>query len=137
MLRRAAEEELLPFAKANGIGVINYSPMSSGLLTGKMTAERIAAFPSDDWRRRSPEFNEPRLSRNLRLVVMLREIGNDHGVTPGVVAVAWTLHNPAITAAIVGGRSAEQVDGLAAALEFRLSEEEYARINGFLAGNLA
>ena len=137
MLRRAAEEELLPFAKANGIGVINYSPMSSGLLTGKMTAERIAAFPSDDWRRRSPELNEPRLSRNLRLVVMLREIGNDHGVTPGVVAVAWTLHNPAITAAIVGGRSAEQVDGLAAALEFRLSEEEYARINGFLAGNLA
>ena len=135
MLRRAIEAELLPFALANGIGVINYSPMVSGLLTGKMTAERIAAFPADDWRRRSVEFNEPRLSRNLRLVELLREIGNGYGVAPGVVAVAWTLHHPAITAAIVGGRSAQQVEGLAAALDFRLSEEEYGRINGFLASN--
>ena len=135
MLRRAIEAELLPFAQANGIGVINYSPMVSGLLTGKMTAERIAAFPADDWRRRSVEFNEPRLSRNLRLVELLREIGNGYGVAPGVVAVAWTLHHPAITAAIVGGRSAQQVEGLAAALDFRLSEEEYGRINGFLAAN--
>ena len=135
MLRRAIEAELLPFAQANGIGVINYSPMVSGLLTGKMTAERIAAFPADDWRRRSVEFNEPRLSRNLRLVELLREIGNGYGVAPGVVAVAWTLHHPAITAAIVGGRSAQQVEGLAAALDFRLSEEEYGRINGFLASN--
>jgi aryl-alcohol dehydrogenase-like predicted oxidoreductase len=101
MLRRGAEKELLPFAKASGIGVINYSPMVSGLLTGKMTAERIGAFPADDWRRRAAEFNEPRLSRNLRLVELLREIGSGHGVAPGVVAVAWTLHHPAITAAIV------------------------------------
>jgi aryl-alcohol dehydrogenase-like predicted oxidoreductase len=100
-----------------------------------MTAERVAAFPADDWRRRAVEFNEPRLSRNLRLVDLLREIGNGHDVTPGVVAVAWTLHNPAITAAIVGGRSAKQVEGLAGALEFRLSEDEYERINGFLASN--
>jgi aryl-alcohol dehydrogenase-like predicted oxidoreductase len=133
MLRRAIEEKILPFTKANGIGVINYSPMVSGLLTGKMTAERVAALPSDDWRRRAVEFNEPRLSRNLRLVEMLREIGAAHGVGPGVVAIAWTLHNPAVTAAIVGGRSAEQVDGVAPALEFRLSAEEYARINAFLA----
>jgi aryl-alcohol dehydrogenase-like predicted oxidoreductase len=111
--------------------------MVSGLLTGKMTAERIAAFPADDWRRKAAEFNEPRLSRNLRLVELLREIGNGHGVSPGVVAVAWTLHNPAITASIVGGRSAEQVEGMAGALEFRLSGEEYARINGFLAANQA
>ena len=132
MLRRAIEAEILPFAQANNIGVINYSPMVSGLLTGKMTAERAAAFPADDWRRRAVEFNEPRLSRNLKLVELLREIGNGRSVSPGVVAVAWTLHHPAITAAIVGGRSAEQVQGLAPALEFRLSEEEYSRINGFL-----
>ncbi|MGD0893047.1 MAG: aldo/keto reductase [Terracidiphilus sp.] len=132
MLRRAIEEEVLPFALTNGIGVINYSPMVSGLLTGTMTAERVAAFPADDWRRRAAEFNEPRLSRNLRLVELLREIGNDHGVTPGVVAVAWTLKHPAITAAIVGGRSRKQVQGLAPALHFRLSEDEYSRINAFL-----
>jgi aryl-alcohol dehydrogenase-like predicted oxidoreductase len=137
MLRRAIETEILPFTKAHGIGVINYSPMLSGMLTGKMTAERIAAFPPDDWRRRSAEFIEPRLSRNLRLVELLREIGNAHNMSPGVVAVAWTLHNPAITAAIVGGRSAEQVEGLAPALEFRLAQDEYTRINDFLAGNAA
>ena len=135
MLRRAIEEEILPFAQANGIGVINYSPMVSGLLTGKMSAERVAAFPADDWRRRAVEFNEPRLSRNMRLVELLRAIGSEHGVSPGVVAVAWTLHHPAITAAIVGGRSAQQVDGLAPALHFRLNAEEYARINAFLAEN--
>lgn len=135
MLRRAIEQEVLPFAKANGIGVINYSPMVSGLLTGKMTAERVAALPADDWRRRAVEFNEPRLSRNLRLVELLREIGAGRGVGPGVAAVAWTLHHPAITAAIVGGRSDEQVDGLAPALTFRLSDAEFSRINEHLAAN--
>jgi len=134
MLRRAVEKEILPFALASGIGVVNYSPMVSGLLTGKMTAERVAALPADDWRRRAVEFNEPRLSRNLKLVEQLREIGSGHGVAPGVVAVAWTLRNPAITAAIVGGRSPQQVEGLAPALTFRLSDDEFARINTFLAG---
>lgn len=137
MLRRAIEEEILPYVQQNGIGVINYSPMVSGLLTGKMTAERIAAMPADDWRRNAVEFNEPRLSRNLKLVELLREIGSGHGVAPGVVAVAWTLHHPAITAAIVGGRSGKQVEEVAAALQFRLAEEEYARINAFLASNEA
>jgi aryl-alcohol dehydrogenase-like predicted oxidoreductase len=135
MLRPAVEEEILPFCHANGIGVINYSPMVSGLLTGRMSAERVAAMPSDDWRRKAVEFNEPRLSRNLRLVELLRKIGTGHGVEPGVVAVAWTLHHPAITAAIVGGRSGEQVKGLAAALHFRLTEEEFASIKEFLAAN--
>jgi aryl-alcohol dehydrogenase-like predicted oxidoreductase len=135
MLRRAVEEEILPFAEDNGIGVINYSPMVSGLLSGTMTAERIAALPDDDWRRRAVEFNEPRLSRNLRLVELLREIGSGHGVNSGVVAVAWTLRHPAVTAAIVGGRSSEQVEGLAPALTFRLSEDEYGRIDAFLASN--
>ena len=137
MLRRAIEEEILPFALANNIGVINYSPMVSGLLTGKMTAERVAALPQDDWRRRAVEFNEPRLSRNLRLVELLREIGREHGVELGVVAVAWTLHHPAITAAITGGRSARQVEGIAPALNFRLTVEEYKRINAFLDGRPA
>ncbi|HEY1255526.1 MAG TPA: aldo/keto reductase [Terracidiphilus sp.] len=135
MLRPSIEQEILPFAEANKIGVINYSPMVSGLLTGSMTAARVAAFPADDWRRRAVEFNEPRLSRNLRLVEVLREIGHGHGVSPGVVAVAWTLHNPAITAAIVGGRSSQQVEGLALALHFRLSQEEYNRIQSFLVAN--
>jgi len=137
MLRRGVEQEILPFAKANNIGVINYSPMLSGMLTGKMTRERIAAMPQDDWRRRAPEFNDPRLTRNLRLVELLREIGSSHKVEPGVVAVAWTLHYPAVTAAIVGGRSAQQVEGIAATLHFRLSHQEYDRINAFLADNPA
>jgi aryl-alcohol dehydrogenase-like predicted oxidoreductase len=137
MLRRTIEQEILPFAKANNIGVINYSPMLSGMLTGKMTRERVASMPQDDWRRRAPEFNEPRLSRNLHLVELLREIGSGHNVEPGVVAVAWTLHHPAITAAIVGGRSPQQVEGIAPALHFRLSDEEYNRINQFLTDNPA
>jgi len=117
--------------------VINYSPMVSGLLTGKMTAERVAAFPADDWRRRAAEFQEPRLGRNLRLVELLGEIGDPHDVSPGVVAVAWTLHHKAITAAIVGGRSAQQVDGLIPALQYRLSDSDYARIVDFIAANPA
>jgi aryl-alcohol dehydrogenase-like predicted oxidoreductase len=135
MLRPAIEAEILPYVRDNGIGVINYSPMVSGLLTGKMTAERVAAMPADDWRHKAAEFNEPRLSRNLRLVEFLREIGSGHSVTPGVVAVAWTLHNPGITAAIVGGRNAKQVEETSAALHFRLSEDEYERINSFIASN--
>lgn len=135
ILRPAIEAEILPFCLENKIGVINYSPMVSGLLTGRMSAERVAAMPSDDWRRKAVEFNEPRLSRNLRLVELLRAIGAEHGVEPGVVAVAWTLHHPAITAAIVGGRSPEQVKGLAPALAFRLTDEEYRSIGAFLAAN--
>ncbi len=133
MLRRAIEKEILPFTQANSIGVINYSPMLSGMLTGKMTTERAANLASDDWRRKNKEFNEPRLSQNLRLVELLREIGSGHGVTPGVVAIAWVLHNPAITGAIVGGRSAKQVEETAAALTFRLTGEEFAKIGAFLA----
>ena len=136
MLRPAIEAEILPFCQENKIGVINYSPMVSGLLTGSMSAERVASMPADDWRRKAVEFNEPRLSRNLKLVELLRKIGSVHGVEPGVVAVAWTLHHPAITAAIVGGRSPEQVNGLAPALSFRLSEDEFGQIGAFLAANL-
>jgi aryl-alcohol dehydrogenase-like predicted oxidoreductase len=131
LVNPAVEKEILPFCKAHNIGVINYSPMASGLLTGKMTAERIAAMPADDWRRRAPQFKEPKLSRNLMLVDLLREIGNAHHVQPGVVAIAWTLRNPAVTAAIVGARRADQVDGILPAATFRLSDEEAVRIDAF------
>ncbi|MGI4758528.1 MAG: aldo/keto reductase [Janthinobacterium lividum] len=134
MLNRSNEAEILPFCQAQGIGVINYSPMQSGLLTGKMTKERVAAFPDDDFRKKAKNFQEPQLSKNLALADKLGEIGARHGVDAGVVAIAWTLHNPAITAAIVGGRSAQQVDGVLPAATFRLSEEEFAEIGQQLAG---
>jgi aryl-alcohol dehydrogenase-like predicted oxidoreductase len=135
LLRRDIEAEILPFCEENNIGVINYSPMVSGLLTGKMTAERIAALPADDWRKRSPNFNEPKLSRNLKLVEVLREIGKGHDVEPGVVAIAWTLRHPAITAAIVGARRPGQVDGILPAATFRLSLQEVEHIEDFLRAN--
>jgi aryl-alcohol dehydrogenase-like predicted oxidoreductase len=137
LLDRRVEEEILPFCEAHNIGVINYSPMASGLLSGKMTAERIAAMPEDDWRRRAPQFQEPKLSRNLRLVELLREIGDAHQVQPGVVAIAWTLRNPAVTAAIVGARGAGQVHGILPAARFQLSEQEAARIDAFMKANPA
>lgn len=137
LVNPAVENEILPFCKQNKIGVINYSPMASGLLTGKMTAERIAAMPEDDWRRRASQFQEPKLSRNLRLVELLREIGDAHKAQPGVVAIAWTLRNPAVTAAIVGARRAAQVDGILPAATFRLSAEEAARIDAFVKANPA
>ncbi len=132
LLNRKAEPELLPFCERNGIGVINYSPMVAGLLTGKMSAERIAAMPEDDWRKRSANFKEPKLAKNLELAELLGRIGERHGVETGVVAVAWTLANPAITAAIVGGRSAKQVEGTASALAFRLTAEEVREIEAFV-----
>lgn len=132
MINRTNEAEILPFCQKHGIGVINYSPMQSGLLTGAMTKERIAKMPQDDFRRNTKQFQEPQISRNLDLVELLRSIGQRHSVEPGVVAIAWTLHNPAITAAIVGGRSAKQVDGVLPAATFRLTEEEFAEIGTFL-----
>lgn len=132
MLMRGIEAAVLPYCEAHGIGVLAYSPMQSGLLTGRMTRERIAAFPSDDWRRTSPEFQEPRLTRNLALVETLRAIGARHGRSPGEVAVAWTLRLPAVTAAIVGARSAAQVDGVIGAMTFRLTAEEIAEIEAAL-----
>lgn len=137
LLNRLVEAETLPYCREHGIGVINYSPMSSGLLTGRMTAGRIKNLPQDDWRKRAAQFNEPKLSRNLKLVELLREIGSSHGVGPGVVAVAWTLKNPAITAAIVGARKPDQVDGTIDAANFRLSETEFAQVTNFIESNPA
>ena len=134
MLSPEIEESILPHAAANNIGVLVYSPMKSGLLSGAMTRERVAALPDDDFRRRTPNFQEPKLSRNLELVELLRAIGGRHGRTPGEVAIAWALRQPAVTAAIVGLRSPKQLDGVIGAAEFRLSREELTEIETFLAG---
>jgi aryl-alcohol dehydrogenase-like predicted oxidoreductase len=128
MLDRDIEAEVLPYCEQYGIGVIVYSPMQSGLLSGKMTRERIANFPSDDWRRRNPEFREAALTRNLELVERLRAIGARHGRSPGEIAIAWTLRLSAVTGAIVGARSPSQVEGFIGAAEFRLNPEELAEI---------
>jgi len=128
LLRRDIEQEILPFCRENNIGVINYSPMVSGLLTGKMTAERVRNLPEDDWRKGSPNFQSPKLERNLALAELLREIGQKHGVEAGVVAIAWTLRNPSITAAIVGARRPDQVDGVIPAATFCLRDAEARRI---------
>ena len=132
MINRSAEPEILPFCLDHGIGVIHYAPMHSGLLTGAMTKERVMKMPDNDFRKRAKQYQEPLLSRNLDVARLLGEIGTRHQVSAGVVAIAWTLHNPAVTAAIVGGRNAEQVKGVLPAAEFRLSEDEYNEITEFL-----
>jgi aryl-alcohol dehydrogenase-like predicted oxidoreductase len=128
LLDRAIEEEILPFCQRERIGVIAYSPMASGLLSGKMTRARVAALPSDDWRSHSAQFAEPQLSRSLYLVETLRDIGARHGRTAGEVAIAWTLRRPEVTGAIVGARRPEQLDGVIGAGGFRLSAEEIDEI---------
>ena len=133
MLNRAGvEPEILPFCEKHNIGVINYSPMHSGLLTGAMTKERVANFPTNDFRRNAKNYQEPLLSQNLEVADLLKTIGARHNVNAGVIAIAWTLHNSAITAAIVGGRSASQVDGVIPAATFHLSEPEFTEIQNFL-----
>jgi len=128
LINRDYEKEILPFCEENNIGVIVYSPMGRGLLTGAMTRERIANFPSDDHRRHASSFNEPALTKNLALGEKLKKIGQRHGFSAGEAAIAWTLLNPAVTAAIVGGRSAAQVDGICRASELKLTQEEISEI---------
>jgi len=137
MLRRKVESEILPYAARNNIGVIAYSPMGSGLLTGAMTRERVANLPEDDWRRRNPDFQEPRLSRNLQLVELLKGIGAKYGQTPAVVAIAWVLHNQAVTAAIVGMRRPGQLAGVIGAADFRLHPTDISAIESFIAEPIA
>ncbi|MEI7748595.1 MAG: aldo/keto reductase [Chlorobiaceae bacterium] len=134
MLRPAIEQTLLPFCLEQNIGVIVYSPMLSGMLSGAMTRERAANFSADDWRRNNKEFQEPRLSANLELVELLKRIGAPHGRSAGEVAIAWTLRHPAVTGAIVGGRNAAQVEGVVGAAEFRLSAAEIGVVERFIAG---
>ena len=130
LVDREVEEEILPFAEREGIGVIVYSPMGSGMLTGAMTRERIASLPDDDWRKRSPGFQEPELTRRLELVARLERVAERLGASPGAVAVAWTLRNPAVEAAIVGFRRPDQVDPILPAAELELTDEDAAEIEG-------
>jgi aryl-alcohol dehydrogenase-like predicted oxidoreductase len=132
LLARQGEASTLPYAAEHRIGVISYSPMSSGLLSGAMTRERIANLPGDDFRRAAPEFSEPRLSRNLALVERLREIGMGYRCSAGEVAIAWVLKNPAITGAIVGVRSAAQVAGIISAANIELALDDEKALNAFL-----
>jgi len=133
LIHREVEEEILPFAAWQEIGVIAYSPMASGLLTGAMTRERIEQLPADDWRRNNGDFQEPLVSRNLRLVRLLKAIGAHHGCTPAEVAVAWVLHNRAVTGAIVGARKPGQIKGVLGASGLRLSRTEVGEFEGFFA----
>ena len=128
LVRRDAEKELLPFCERENIGVIVYSPMASGLLTGAMTRDRLANLPADDWRKGNPDFQEPRFSKTLALVERLRAVGGRRGKSPREVAIAWTLRHSAVTGAIVGARNAEQVDGIIGAATFRLTEDEIREI---------
>ncbi len=132
LLRPDVEREILPFCQEHNIGVIAYSPMASGLLTGAMTKERVQNFPEDDWRKKASEFTEPRLSRNLELANLLADIGYPYNRTTGEVAVAWVLRNPAVTGAIVGARHLHQIEALIGAAEFRIDEPGIEQIDKFL-----
>ncbi|MBC8103423.1 MAG: aldo/keto reductase [Cytophagales bacterium] len=135
LIERGIEASTLPFCQENNIGVIVYSPMESGLLTGAMTKERVADFEQDDWRRGNRDFQEPRLTRNLRLVEVLKQVGGRQARTPGEVAIAWTLRHPAVTGAIVGLRKPGQAAGTLGAADFPLSDDDVAEIEGFIAAN--
>ena len=136
LIHPEVEDEILPFCQENDIGVIVYSPMMSGLLSGKMTRERISKLPYDDWRKGNPEFQEPRLYRNLWLAELLKNVGRHHGLSAGEIAIAWTLRLGAVTGAIVGGRNPDQVDGILGAANFRLSEDEIDGIDRFARANV-
>ncbi|MEZ4668655.1 MAG: aldo/keto reductase [Anaerolineae bacterium] len=135
LVAREVEAEVLPYCEQQNIGVINYSPMGAGLLTGAMTLERARSLPANDWRSRDERFHEPRILRHLKLVDLLTDIGSRHGRTPGETAIAWTLRLPAVTGAIVGARSAKQIEGVFGALDFRLSESEINEIETFVHNN--
>lgn len=128
LIDRDVEEEILPFAEGEGIGVIVYSPMGSGMLSGGMTRERIEGLPDDDWRSHDARFREPLLSEHLALVDRLRAVAERHDTTPGAVAVAWTLRNPAVDGAIAGFRRPDQVDPILAAADLDLTDEDVATI---------
>ncbi len=125
---REAAEQKIPWCADHGSGVICYSPMQSGLLTDRFTRERIARLPADDWRRRSLQFQEPRLTPNLALRDRLRPVAARHGAAISSVAIAWTLAWPGVTGAIVGARSPEQVDGWIGAPHLALTREDLAEI---------
>jgi aryl-alcohol dehydrogenase-like predicted oxidoreductase len=133
MLRRDVERELLPYCAAHDVGVIVYSPMQAGLLTGKFPHERALNLPDDDWRRQNVYFREPGLSVNLAFVEKLRPIAERYGRTLAQLSIAWVLRRPELTAAIVGARRPSQVEETAPAGDWVLSEQDVAEIDALLA----
>jgi aryl-alcohol dehydrogenase-like predicted oxidoreductase len=132
LLNRQVEQELLPHCQANGIGVVAYSPMASGLLTGKHTPEKVAALAPGDWRRHNPSFREPQLSANLKLVEGLKSIARRRGRTAGQLAVAWVLRRREVTSAIVGARRPDQIEDIAAAADWILTPAELEEVDRLL-----
>jgi aryl-alcohol dehydrogenase-like predicted oxidoreductase len=130
LIERDIEREILPFTAQQRIGVIAYSPMGSGMLSGGMTRERVESMPAEDWRKRDARFIEPQLSQNLKLVERLRAVADRYETTPGAVAVAWTLRNPAVDGAIVGFRRPDQVDPILPAANLELTDEDIVEIEG-------
>ncbi len=130
LIKRGIEGEQLPWCEAHNVGVIVYSPMASGLLTGAMSKDRAAGLPKEDWRSKNPEFQEPKLTQNLALAERLRAVGERHGRTAGEAAIAWTLRLPSVTAAIVGARNAGQVEGIVGGGDWTLTPAEIAEIEG-------
>lgn len=132
MLRRGIETELLPFCAENHVGVIVYSPLQAGLLTGKFTRERWERLPEDDWRRRDPHFQEPSFSAYLEFAESLRPIAKRAGCTPAQLAIAWVLRHPAVTSAIVGARHPNQIAETAPGGDRALSADDVAEIDALL-----
>jgi aryl-alcohol dehydrogenase-like predicted oxidoreductase len=130
LIERGIEPEILPFAERERIGVIVYSPMGSGMLNGGMTRERVERLPEDDWRKHDPRFNEPQLSQNLDLVARLKTVADRYETTPGAIAVAWTLSNPAVDGAIVGFRRPDQVAPILTAATLDLTIQDIAELQG-------
>lgn len=132
LISRDIEKEILPYTHKQNIGVIVYSPMGSGILTGKYNRENIEKLPDDDWRKNSRDFNEPNLTKNLKLVEAMKQIASEHNRRIGEVAIAWTLKHEAVTAAIVGARNAKQAEEVMTAHDFVLSETEIRRLESVL-----
>ncbi len=132
LIRPEVESAQLPWCQREQIGVIVYSPMGSGLLTGAMTRDRLASLPSSDWRTKNEQFQEPKLTDNLKVLERVRAVATRRRRSPGEVAIAWTLRHPAVTAAIVGARNPKQVDGIIGAMDFRLNSDDLAELE---AGN--
>jgi aryl-alcohol dehydrogenase-like predicted oxidoreductase len=135
LVQREIEKEILPHAASHNIGVLVYSPMKNGLLSGRMTKERVAAFPEDDFRKRSPYFQEPQLTRTLALVDDLRPMAAGYGVTVGELSIAWTLEHPAVTAAIVGIRNDSQLDGILKSATLKITSEDLRKIEDLIAAH--
>ena len=135
LVQREIESSILPYTAANNVGILCYSPMKNGLLSGRMSKERVASLPEDDFRRRSPYFQEPGLSNTLNLVEDLRPLAAKYDCSVGEISIAWTLQHPAVTAAIVGLRNRGQLNGVVKSASLKLEADDYKLIESLLQKN--